>query len=393
MQVWGDSISVGAGATNPLTEGWVDVLGTALQARYGDGGSGYIPWSMATATGLWTTGIGFGGGQGTASATATLTWSGLRGTEIRLWHRDFNTGAFRYRVDGGGYTTRTMPIGALEYGITTITGLTDTVHTLEVEWVSGTVGIYGMEARRATGVIMQRCAQSGRAMGDYSPGNIERISVGATNASPTITSAAPGAFTSSMVNRYIVSTQIPNTAQITAVASAVSATISINAGGTGTSLATISVNPAIRNSIPQETITPAFALIEGLGVPDVIIICLGANDGANSEYDTLQFQDAVSNILRPCTNGNTLQTSPELVVMVEHDGIWFDTTANYPMLASILAAFAAGNSGALVDIWASGRRSWAYWNSLGLFADNIHPSTLGHARGYAAPIIDLLTAA
>ena len=113
VQVWGDSISVGAGATNPLTQGWLELLSDALHDEYGDGGTGYRPWSQAATTGTWTSGIGFGGGLGTIAATGTLTFTGLRGTSIRIWHQDLaTTGSFRYRVDGGSYTTVTTPAGA-----------------------------------------------------------------------------------------------------------------------------------------------------------------------------------------------------------------------------------------------------------------------------------------
>lgn len=391
VQVWSDSIGAGSSATNPLTEGWVELVAAELQDRYGDGGTGYLPWWRATQTGSWTSAIGFGGGQGTASAAATLTFSSLRGTEIRFWYQGLNiTGSFRWRIDGGSWTTVTTPTGALTQSAVVATGLADTTHTFEVERLSGSIVAYGLEARRSTGVIMQRCAHSGRAMGDYSPVALQKLSVGATNASTTITSVSPGAFTSSLVGRYITSTQIFNDTQITAVGSATSATISRAAGGTGTSQATISVNPGNRSAIGQETIAPAFGLIPGLDVPDVVILLLGANDGANSDYDERTWLDGAANLLRSMTNSASLTYSPDLIVGIEHFGTWFDTNQNVPALAAAMADFASGNGGALVDVWGMGRRSWNYWDDLGYFADQIHPTTAGHAQ-YAAPFIDLLT--
>lgn len=388
VQVWGDSISVDGGTTLGL--GYVSLLRDALQAAYGDGGSGYVPWSLATQTGTWTSGIGFGGGQGTIAAAGTLTWSSFRGTEIRLWYQGTGvTGSFRYRVDGGGFTTVTTPIGALTQNVVVLTGLSDGAHTLEVERLSGTIVIYGAEARRSTGVIVQRCAQGGRAMSDYSPIPLERITVG-TNGTTTITSAAPGAFNSSHVGRWITSATIFNDTQITAVASATSATISRASSGTATNLATISVQPGFRSAIVSETIQPAFDLIDGLEVPDVLIIALGANDGANPEASEVSWLDAAATILRPMTISATLTYSPDVVFMIEHYGTWIAAIHdNIPTIAAAHAQMANGNGGALIDIWGSGRRSWNYWDDLGYFADSIHPSAAGH-RQYAQPLIDLL---
>lgn len=389
VQVWGDSISVDGGTT--VGQGYVSLVRDAVQEAYGDGGSGYVPWSLATQTGAWTSGIGFSGGQGTATAAATLTWSGLEGTEIRFWYQGLNvTGSFRYRIDGGGFTTITTPTGILTQSVVVLTGLTDTTHTLEIQWVSGTIVIYGLEARRQTGVIVQRCAQGGRQMAEYASIDLERITVGTSNGSTTITSVAPGVFTSSMVNRYIRGTNIFNDTQITAVASATSATISRAANGTATQLATLSVNPGARAAIPAETMQPAFDLFDGLEVPDVLIICLGANDGANPEANEQSWIDGASNILRPTTISGTLTYSPEIIFVIEHYGTWIAAIHEHiPAIAGAHAQMAAGNGGALVDVWGIGRRSWAYWNSLGYFTDSIHPSAAGHQQ-YAQPIIDLL---
>lgn len=389
----GDSNMSGAGSNDSFNLAWFARYGTALKALYGDGGTGYLPWEVNNAfTGTFSYGVGFGGARGRLSGAGSLSWTALRGTQIQIFHENTATptGSYRYRVDGGGFTTVTPPTDvAIEPGCITISGLADTTHSLDIERVSGQIGIYGVYATRPTGIVMQRCSLSGRAAGDYSQTRLLRLSI-TTNSNTTINTPGAGSFASWMIGRNIAATGIPADATITAVASATSATISAAATASATVTATISVNSAERLLIPSRTIEPAFALAPGLGRPDLVVIGLGPNDANNPDYTVDSMIEGISAILRPLTAGPTITTSPDVILIIEHMGDYFDQTSIYPAMMSAVASMAQGAGAALIDIWGSGRRSWKFWDNHGYFFDAIHPSNAGHAA-YAAPIIELCT--
>lgn len=322
-----------------------------------------------------------------------MSFTNISGTTLRIYHKNLNiTGSYRYSIDGGGFTTVTMPTGfAVEPGFVELTGQSDTAHTISIEWVSGTVTINGVYGERATGVIMSRIGYSGRSASHYSRSRIAKLSVTTTNASTTVTTAGIGAFDSSMIGKYLYGTGLTSfDHQITAVASATSATISTAATASGTNTMDLCLNAPSGSSVPGLMVAPF--LSTGLERADLIILALGANDPADVNNSAATWIDGVSNILHPYYSGNAYDYAPDLIVMREHMGNWFDTERNWPEMTSAMASMANGMGGALIDVWGIGRRSFKYWNDLGHFADNIHPSDSGHAL-YAQPVIDLLTAA
>jgi hypothetical protein len=391
VHIWSDSIGAqGQGATNNRTTSMASLIQTSLQTAYGDGGSGYLSHEYATKSG-WTAVMGFGGTMATASGTATMSFSNIVGSAIRIFYRVGVTGSFRWRIDGGSYTTVNTTSTGSEPGIEVI-NTTDGTHSIDIERLSGSVGINGLDARRANGVIVSRIGQSGRAASHYATVVYDRLAINTTNGSPTVTSASPGMFTSNMVNKYLggFGSNMPSDALITAVASATSLTINGNASATGAATADLTKNPFSSAAVPGITAniaTPA----NGLGQADVVIIMLGANDPADQGHWPDTWWEGASHIFRAYNGGAGSLYCPDLIVMAEHQGNWFDLSARYASFTAAMAAFAQGNGGAFIDIWGMGRRSFSYWDGLGYFADVIHPSDLGHAA-YAQPVIDLLTA-
>lgn len=394
VQGWGDSIMAGSAASNPRDLGWFGLLGTELKARYGDGGTGYLPWNVPTSqTGSWTTGYGFGASSGTATAAASLTWTSLAGTRLRIFHRNVTspTGTYRYRIDAGSWNNVTPPTGvAIEPGVVEVTGLADTAHSLELEWVSGTIGFYGIDCTRPTGIVMHRCAQSGRAGSDFSRILLQRIAVSTTNTSTTITAAGAGVFTSTMIGKYLAGTGIPTDTTITAVASATSATISAAATATGAITADLSVNPGSRPSIGDNTINPPFGLAPGLGRADLLLIGLMVNDPAGANNTPASLVEGIASIIAPHVTGGTVAYSPDMVFSLTPLGTWFDTVRQYSAYAGAVGGMAQGLGAAVIDHWGRWRRSWKYANDNGWMNDSVHPSTAGHAD-MAEPFIDLLT--
>lgn len=341
----------------------------------------------------WPAGMGMGGSQLQATAPAALHFSNMRGTQIRLFHRNANiTGSFRWRVDGGSWTTVTPPTDfGQDPGAVVVGSLSDTAHTFDVEWISGTVSIFGIEATRATGIVMYNFSQSGRAGVDFGKGREQYIrAISGTSGTATITSPGAGSFNDSMVGKFIdvgLTSGIPAGTTITAVASATSATISTNLTATLTNAAATVSEKGSSGILGAGMVADPF-LAPSLGRPDLVIIQLGANDPSNNSNDPQIFRQAISNIIRMYTSGNSVNYTPDFIFVIEHMGNWFDIESKFAAFAAVIASLAVSHGGVLIDMWGLGRRSWKYWSDLGYFADAIHPSTAGAVQ-YAQPQIDV----
>lgn len=407
VHMWGGSVTDGSpGPTDPLTTSYAGRVEAALRAAYGDGGSGYTR-RHTSSTGTWTDSPGFASNQATATAAASRQWTGLRGTEVKIYHRNVNiTGTFRYQVDGGGFTNVTPPTGfGQEPGVITVGSLPDVPHTVDIEWVSGTIAIHGVRATYPTGIVTHRCAIGGRAYAQYGRMVLDQFSIGITNGSPTITCTAPGFFNSKMVNKYLVSESagLPPDARITAVGSATSATIHANATATATITVQLTSNRPSDRQIGNITVN-ANAFSEGLGMPDLLIVTCALNDtiftgsqgatGPNTPSADI-FRDGLSSLLRAYYghHAQAYDFSPDLLIVIEHLGNSFQDAGAFGAGAHIVAqahdvGIALG--GAVVNNWTAGRRSFTYWDDLGYWADAFfHPSDAG-AQAMADPVIALL---
>lgn len=363
----------------------------AVQTKYGNGGSGFLSHEYTTATGTWTQeGHLFGSGGVRATATATLNFPNCVGTSHQIFHGNAGiTGSFRYRVDGGGYTTVTPPTGfSLEPGGATISTSAGT-HSIDVEWVSGQVLIYGIQSKNATGVVFNRCGLSGKAASHYSinPMLRQRI-IGTTNASTAITCGTPGWFTKDMEGMFLYGPNIAIGTKIITVTSAVAATVDKNALATGNQQVDVCLTDPLGAQAVASTVEPFLA--NGLNRADLLIIQLGANDPSNALWSPESMRNGIGKILKPYMQGNADNWAPDLLFIIEHQANWFDTLYKFNEMAASIGQMAKSHNAALIDIWALGKRSFKYWNDLGYFADNIHPSNTGHSQ-YAQPIIDLLT--
>jgi len=407
VHFWGGSVTDGfPGPTLAESTSWRGRVSAALRAAYGDGGTGYIHAGsgsdLVTETGVWTASVGMGGSQHFATAAASKQWTAMRGTTIKIFYRNVTspTGSFRYRVDGGGFTTVTPPTGfSQEPGVVVVSGLADTPHTVDVEWVSGTIGIHGVEATRPTGIVTANCAFGGRAMSEYGKRVERQTTIGVTNGLGTITSTAPGVFTSDMVGKYLSSEAAGlspiNDHKITAVASATSATIAPVATATNAALLVdLHVNPGSNAAASFRTGTPIFT--EGLGRADLVIVGVCVNDIATAGATVQSFVSGLSNLLKGgyasgAYNDGLHSFSPDFVLVGEHQGAFADLLGLGPALAGQAQAVAVGVGGAYVDVWGIGKRSHDYWDDLGYFLDAVHPTDAG-SNAYAAPVIELLTA-
>jgi hypothetical protein len=387
-----DSIgSAGQGASDPRNNSMAGLIQNDLRDKWGNGGSGYLSHEYAAKTGTWVTGVEltFGGGGATATSAATMRWDNMEGTTLRIFHRNANlTGTFRWRIDGGAWTTVAPPTGfGVEPGIVEVVGQTDVLHTIEVEWLSGTIGIHGVQGFRATGVILDRIGQSGRAASHYAPMLLERIpGVTTTSASASVTTAAPGSFRPYMTGKYLGAAGVPLDTTIT-VTSATAATLSKNATASATVAADLFFNPPSWANCPGITTDPFFAV--GLGRPDLVIFMLAANDPANADYNERTWMEGASRWVAQYTSGTAYDYSPDFIFVIEHFGNWFDIYSRKAAVAAAVAQLAAAVGGVVIDVFGEARRSYKYWNDRGMFSDSIHPSTAGH-REYAKHVLSLI---
>lgn len=169
---WFEGGSVGM-ANGPLPNG----IRTSAQTEYGDAGIGYLKFqrvitnpdprvTLYATTGTWTANVGYTGRgpdccEVTATAAATIDFTATF-DRIEVHYRQFSTGGtFQFRVDGGSWQSVNTS-GTEAYGKSAITGLSNVSHTVEIDWVSGTVVLFGAELTSgSTGALVYRIGTSG----------------------------------------------------------------------------------------------------------------------------------------------------------------------------------------------------------------------------------------
>lgn len=415
MHFWGGSNTHGAPGNDPdpLNDSWPGRVIANVQPLYGDGGSGYLNGYTNSTTGTWTIINGMASVGYRADAAASMRWENLRGRRIRLWHRNRpGDGSFRWRIDEGAWRTVNPPTGfgaepGVDWFADDFTTLADVPHTVDVEWVSGEVVIYGLMADRATGIVPCRCAIGGRAVSQFGLGRLARFNIGITDTSTTITSTAPGVFTSAMEGRYLISgvdleaatiAGLPLDARIDTVTDAETAIIDNPATATDTITVDLCINPMSYSDFPRQTVLPGLTF--GLGLADVVLAGWGLNDMAamgGAEFDevnTDRFREGASSLLKAYYSSNDVggQTyTPTLVVIGEHLGTLFgDPLRSGPQIVAAAKQFAIGFGGAYIDFWERYDRSFQRASDEGVMADVIHVNNDG-AQTWADLVLDVLT--
>ncbi|GHJ04829.1 hypothetical protein TPA0906_66940 [Streptomyces olivaceus] len=188
----GGSATQGMYASNPRTKSWPGQLATTLQGVYGDGGSGLqqtslsstilasgdaaalAAWTTAgavvTQTGTWSQGGSkYGPGVNylySETTGSTLTFK-ARGTIVKIYTviGGSTRAPMLYSIDGGADVTVTQPSGTAAIQVTTVTGLSNAVHTVVVKVGTATAGQYvsvcGVSGENATGVVVHNLALAG----------------------------------------------------------------------------------------------------------------------------------------------------------------------------------------------------------------------------------------
>jgi lysophospholipase L1-like esterase len=133
-----------SGGATLARSGWTAVDASAtINLPYGTGPDGLNVWA--------------------STATATMTLGGVKYTEVTIYYRN-TLGTFRYRVDGGAWTT-VAGTGDNALGRVVLTGLSDTVHTLNIDTAgnAGIVSLYGFYTARSAGggLEINKCGNAG----------------------------------------------------------------------------------------------------------------------------------------------------------------------------------------------------------------------------------------
>lgn len=148
-----------------------------LQTAEGDGGIGYRSFhshddgeeTRITAffrTGTWTETVFTGNGIGLkhVEATAAASFQIVASfTDCKIHYRkQSGYGVWRWRIDGGGWTN-VDENAATAYATEIVANdISSASHTVDIEWVSGTVQLFGIEMTTGTtGLVVYRCGCGG----------------------------------------------------------------------------------------------------------------------------------------------------------------------------------------------------------------------------------------
>ena len=334
----GDSLAVGEDATDWFADGYPGQLAAALQAEYGDGGSGFIGagWvagagtggGQVATTGSWTV-LENQGGLGRKCLTAASPGNGAtaatvcRGTSVDMFFRtDPSFGTWQYKIDAGSFVNVALNTTAAITKVS-VSGLSAGDHLVTIKANSGQGIWYGNRGRNATGIIVDNVSVSG--------------------------------------------TELAHLAQDT----------------TGT---TASDADTYRDTLIFRTMQ-AFAPV------DLLILCLGAND-VILDVDDATWLPNLWNALG-CVDvalrefGPTAFVKrPDVIVVAEHIGktepiIGFSLLErDWLQMHSLLKTYASTIGAAFVDIWARGGRTWEAWAAEVVWAnsntDLVHLNDHGH---------------
>lgn len=327
--VVGGSASQGYYASNLHSGGWVGNIRTSLQNQYGDGGSGMFPASR-TATYI----------SGAADKDAVAAW--LANKSVAAQSGVWVLGGNQY---GPGAT--------YVYCQTTGASITFTVSgtTVKIFTVTGgsTRAGYTYSIDGGTPVAV---ADVGGSSSSIQTVTVSGLSAGTHEVTLTWngTSSGTGQYLSvcGVAGENDTGVVVDNLAKAGARASTYGnhAASALNAVWNG-----------------------------GANYPaDLCIFTAGPNDAvAGTTVD--QWSNSVAKYFKAVRDTNNGQA--DLMILLPHLGTHDVTNFLYQDYASRARGLADAYGAALVDMWAIGRNSWSYWNSLGYWGTAANPGAVG----------------
>lgn len=168
--VFGASLTLGQKASPSYTNGYIGRMRTALQAFYGDGGSGFIAnsyrteaGSPVTSTGAWTEVAGEGGvaipalRPTTSGNGATVTFNDVRGRYIKVFlRRDPTFADWTWTINGNAQTpldnagTAGIVVQTVDMGVGN-----EGPHDVVITASAGTGRLYGVGGYNDTGLVVE----------------------------------------------------------------------------------------------------------------------------------------------------------------------------------------------------------------------------------------------
>lgn len=348
----GGSSTQGYYASSLRTKGWVDLLRTSLQASYGDGGSGF--------RGAGLTGIVQAADGVPAAATTAYNANSNNATLSGAWS-----------------------VGGSSYGPGAKYVFTSTVNDSYTVSVRGTqVDIYIVAGSTAPHTTFSYQIDGGTVVTVPTTGtadNIQRTTI-AGLASGTHTVVVRHAGTA---GQYVSVCGIAGTNA--------SGVVVNNFGRYGSRSANFSAT--------DETINTAWN--GSYSYPaDLAILTHAPNDAAGGDSgDTWAKNQRI--IMERIRNSGGATGATDLMLVLPHIGTFDSSTLLYQDYAARGRGLAEAYGAAFVNMWAIGRNSWNYWNTLGYWSnssnpgaagtDNVHPSDAGHAfiSSVIKPLISL----
>lgn len=350
----GSSSTQGLYASNLITTSWAGRLITSLQSTYGDGGSGFFSSSRSAA---------FLGAS--ASTTAWQSTAGNLVTQSGTWQigNPWGPGA-NYIFTTNNGDNLTFSVRGTSIRVYTVSGNGRVNWTYQIDGGS----IISVTDSGSPGNTIQTTTITGLSSGAHT---IKLSHNGSGGNSFAVCGVTGENATGIIVNNYGLS-------------GAQSATFAYNV--TGTPVANYSGGPDY----------PADLVIFMLGANDVLTGISGDTWMSNARQYISAVKDGTSGLSVNAT-GNT-----DFMFVFQHIGNYDNTHYRYQDYIGRGRMLAESMGAAFINLWALGRNSWNYWNSLGYWGnpssvgatgtDVVHMSDAGH-QFVANTILPILTAA
>ncbi|MFJ8140662.1 hypothetical protein [Streptomyces sp. NPDC096013] len=322
VAVIGGSSAVGFYASDLVTGNWPARLATSLQSMYGDGGSGYRS-SMFSANGI--------AGQDSAAITA-WTATGSLITQSGTW----TNGGFQIGP-GWNYTYASTANAYLQFS---------------VRGTSATIYVLG--------------ADGGRASWAYSVdgGSETTVTDTATTGLAVITRTITGlsAGTHTVKVRHAGTTG--QYLSVLGVSAKNAAGVVLHNLGRKNGTADVYTQP-LRVGWNGGSSLPADVVVYAVSPDDIL-------NGTSADAWASTVRQHIADI----RDSGSLTGATDLVIVLPHIGK-ADTNLSMQDYADRAHGLAIAHEAALINLWAMGRTSWNYWNSLGYWADPTSPGTAG----------------
>ena len=350
IAIIGDSVARGYYSSNLESAGGAQLLRSSLQAFYGDGGSGF------------------------KTATDSNTFANAKGVDASAATYYASHG---YITKGGTWSLYSGPTGpGFAYGLSTTDSATPGNATFSVR---GTIATIYTISNNGANANWSYQIDGGAVV------NVTDAPVGNTMQLTQVTGLAAGSHTVKIIYN-----------------DAGTKTLYV-AGVSGENATGIIVNNhsifGIRSSDLSFSLygdaTSPSDWMGGYKYPaDLAIWSLGLNDaGSNVTGDA--YAKTLRRWMQQVRDGGTLTGTTDILIVLPHAGTLDSTNYLYQDYCLRAREIAATFGAAVIDLWALGRNSWNYWNSLGYWCNSatpgnvgtnsVHPSDVGHE--YIASVV------